>query len=73
MWDTDRGLPDYAAKSFAQTPDGFLWIATFEGLVRFDGARPGEIVGAALYLAGPLASYTTGALLSVDGGRLAAP
>jgi NAD(P)-dependent dehydrogenase (short-subunit alcohol dehydrogenase family) len=37
------------------------------------GARPEEIVGAALYLAGPLASFTTGALLPVDGGRLAAP
>lgn len=34
---------------------------------------PAEIVGAALYLCGPGASYTTGALLAVDGGRLAAP
>jgi NAD(P)-dependent dehydrogenase (short-subunit alcohol dehydrogenase family) len=37
------------------------------------GGRPAEIVGAALYLCGPNASYTTGALLAVDGGRLAAP
>ncbi|WP_341771238.1 glucose 1-dehydrogenase [Amycolatopsis acidicola] len=35
--------------------------------------NPEEIVGAALYLCGPNASYTTGALLAVDGGRLAAP
>jgi NAD(P)-dependent dehydrogenase (short-subunit alcohol dehydrogenase family) len=35
--------------------------------------EPEEIVGAALYLCGPHASYTTGALLAVDGGRLAAP
>ncbi|MBK1787415.1 SDR family NAD(P)-dependent oxidoreductase [Prauserella cavernicola] len=35
--------------------------------------EPEEIVGAALYLCGPQASYTTGALLAVDGGRLAAP
>ncbi|GAA4789396.1 SDR family oxidoreductase [Actinomycetospora chlora] len=35
--------------------------------------EPAEIVGAALYLCGPGASYTTGALLAVDGGRLAAP
>lgn len=34
---------------------------------------PSEIVGAALYLCGPQAGYTTGALLAVDGGRLAAP
>jgi NAD(P)-dependent dehydrogenase (short-subunit alcohol dehydrogenase family) len=37
------------------------------------GGDPAEIVGAALYLCGPASSYTTGALLAVDGGRLAAP
>jgi NAD(P)-dependent dehydrogenase (short-subunit alcohol dehydrogenase family) len=31
--------------------------------------EPSEIVGAVLYLAGDLASYTTGAVLRVDGGR----
>jgi NAD(P)-dependent dehydrogenase (short-subunit alcohol dehydrogenase family) len=30
--------------------------------------EPEEIVGAALYLASPAASFTTGAILSVDGG-----
>ncbi|MGW0044405.1 SDR family NAD(P)-dependent oxidoreductase [Rhodococcus sp. NPDC003348] len=33
--------------------------------------RPEEIVGTALYLAGPASSYTTGVLLPVDGGRTA--
>jgi NAD(P)-dependent dehydrogenase (short-subunit alcohol dehydrogenase family) len=37
------------------------------------GGDPAEIVGAALYLCGPTAGFTTGALLAVDGGRLAAP
>ncbi|MEU1690427.1 glucose 1-dehydrogenase [Streptomyces hirsutus] len=37
------------------------------------GGSPDEIVGAALYLCGPSAGFTTGALLAVDGGRLAAP
>lgn len=37
------------------------------------GGDPAEIVGAALYLCGPHAGFTTGALLPVDGGRMAAP
>ncbi|MGW0045132.1 SDR family NAD(P)-dependent oxidoreductase [Rhodococcus sp. NPDC003348] len=32
---------------------------------------PGEIIGAALYLAGPSSTYTSGAILPVDGGRTA--
>jgi len=37
------------------------------------GGQPDEIVGAALYFAGPGSTYTTGAQLAVDGGRTAMP
>ncbi|HYE32569.1 MAG TPA: two-component regulator propeller domain-containing protein [Methylomirabilota bacterium] len=36
-WSTEDGLPENSIFSMAQTPDGFLWMATFAGLVRFDG------------------------------------
>src|SRR3954468_9513037 len=38
-WQTEDGLPDNTVVGVAQTPDGFLWLATAGGLVRFDGAR----------------------------------
>ncbi|MBF5045632.1 hypothetical protein FGE12_24710 [Aggregicoccus sp. 17bor-14] len=38
-WQTDQGLPQNTVEALARTPDGFLWVATQEGLVRFDGAR----------------------------------
>jgi NAD(P)-dependent dehydrogenase (short-subunit alcohol dehydrogenase family) len=33
------------------------------------GGEPEEVVGAALYLASPAASFTTGAILKIDGGQ----
>ncbi|WP_224242980.1 two-component regulator propeller domain-containing protein [Hyalangium gracile] len=39
VWQTTDGLPENAIEALAQTPDGYLWSGTWEGLVRFDGAR----------------------------------
>ena len=38
-WTTDNGLPAGSVNSILQTRDGYLWLATFGGLVRFDGLR----------------------------------
>ncbi len=38
-WDTANGLPVAGVKAIARTPDGFLWLGTEEGLVRFDGVE----------------------------------
>jgi signal transduction histidine kinase len=38
-WETKDGLPQNTITSVAQTPDGYLWFGTFNGLARFDGVR----------------------------------
>lgn len=37
-WQTDEGLPDNSVTGVAQTSDGYLWVATYGGLMRFNGA-----------------------------------
>ncbi len=36
-WQTDTGLPQNTVRAVTQTRDGYLWIGTEAGLVRFDG------------------------------------
>jgi len=36
-WGTEEGLPQSSVHAIAQTPDGYLWVATEGGLARFDG------------------------------------
>jgi signal transduction histidine kinase/ligand-binding sensor domain-containing protein/DNA-binding response OmpR family regulator len=38
-WHVADGLPQDNVVSIAQTPDGYLWLGTEEGLARFDGVR----------------------------------
>ena len=37
VWQTQDGLPNNAVTAIVQTHDGYLWLATYDGLVRFDG------------------------------------
>ncbi len=63
-WQNEQGLPQNTVSSLAQTPDGYLWLATQEGLVRFDGIR------FQVFLAGNapgLASNALTRLAAVDG------
>jgi ligand-binding sensor domain-containing protein len=38
-WTTDDGLPQNVVTAVIQTRDGYIWLATLDGLVRFDGVR----------------------------------
>ena len=38
-WNNREGLPQSSVLSVIQTKDGYLWLGTFNGLVRFDGNR----------------------------------
>src|SRR5579863_1042837 len=37
LWTEEHGLPQNTIRAITQTKDGYLWVATDEGLSRFDG------------------------------------
>src|SRR5687767_5617338 len=39
VWKSDDGLPNNHVTGLAQTPDGYLWVATYSRPARFDGIR----------------------------------
>ena len=39
VWQSENGLPQNSVNAICQTKDGFLWLGTQEGLVRFDGVQ----------------------------------
>ena len=81
----EEGLPQNSVTRITQTPDGYLWFATYRGLVRFDGVQftvfdsgntpeiAGDDVVIALnrYSRGQLAVvFKDGGLVWVEGGRI---
>ncbi len=50
QWQVRNGLPNNSVISILQTEDGYLWLGTYDGLVRFDGIRfqcfnPIDVIG----------------------------
>src|SRR3954447_8363036 len=39
VWKTENGLPQNSVNAILQSRDGYLWIATYEGVARFDGVH----------------------------------
>src|SRR5688572_22205833 len=39
QWTGEEGLTSNNLTSVSQAPDGFLWITTYNGLIRFDGLK----------------------------------
>lgn len=38
-WQMSHGIPYNWVSAIAQTPDGYLWIGTYSGLVTYDSAQ----------------------------------
>ncbi len=66
-WQADEGLPHNSVRAIAQTPDGYLWVGSENGLARFDGIRftPFDELSVA-----PLKSPAVNALLVTTNGDL---
>ncbi|HEV2102389.1 MAG TPA: two-component regulator propeller domain-containing protein, partial [Candidatus Acidoferrum sp.] len=39
IWDSNNGLPENDVRAILQTKDGYIWLGTEEGLIRFDGVH----------------------------------
>jgi ligand-binding sensor domain-containing protein/signal transduction histidine kinase len=66
-WTKADGLPDDSVTTLLQTSDGYLWVGTGSGLVRFDGVK---FAGVQLGGSGTNASASITALCEDSGGRL---
>ena len=85
-WQTDEGLPDNSVTGIVQTRDGYLWVGTLGGLMRFNGGdfaalslpRMGDVspsVVRAVYLDGREGLWLgmeRGKLIRLEGGHVRA-
>jgi signal transduction histidine kinase/DNA-binding response OmpR family regulator/ligand-binding sensor domain-containing protein len=62
IWTREDGLPTDAAHGLHLSPEGYLWVGTFDGVLRFDGVQ------LRLYDAGSDSGLTLNRLPYVQGG-----
>src|SRR5580700_453673 len=62
-WFSDRGFNGGGGSALSQTPDGYLWIGTDKGLLRFDGSsfRTVQRASPASFPIGPVRALMIGA------------
>ena len=36
-WTVEEGLPSQGLRNFIQAENGYIWITSYDGLIRFDG------------------------------------
>jgi PAS domain S-box-containing protein len=70
QWTTGTRFPGGAVSGIAQTADGYLWIGTDRGLIRFDGFTFGPVSLAAISAASNVPNVPILQLLTDSGGEL---
>ena len=60
VWSSEDGLRSSSVTAIAQTPDGYLWAGTYNGLARFDGVRFVRFDPEAIFQAGETGTATPG-------------
>src|SRR5258708_35865185 len=59
QWTTDNNFPGGAIDAITQTADGYLWMGTEKGLVRFDGVNFHLISSFSEFSGDPVSGLTT--------------
>src|SRR5260370_11733860 len=59
QWTADNGFPGGAVEAITQTADGYLWLGTEKGLVRFDGVNFGLTSSFSEFSGGLVSGLTT--------------
>lgn len=75
-WSVAHGFPEESVTGFTQSSAGYLWVATHNGLLRFDGKRPvpvldGILLGSERHIVGVVSAGTNQVWAVTVSGSLA--